>query len=480
MTTSTLRSIAGVLAGAALLVASGCDGYLDINEDPNNPTDVPVTALLASASFRTGTNVFNLGGITTNYVQHLASPNQASASDIYERLSFDGTWGGIYDVMADLTVIETTGTETGATDYVGIAKILKAFHLASAVDMWGDVPYSQAFDPDETLTPAYDDDQALYVEVLTLLDDGIAALQDGGSTISPGGDDFIYQGDINRWIQAGYAFRARYLNHLSGTSQYDATAVLAAVDQAFTSNADDATVDYFEEQINPWAGVAIDNAGLLLGGWLSEQTVQALDGTTYGVLDPRIEAYTDTTDAGTYVGTENGAGRGNAPEQGARSVLTTNTYFAHRTAPLEIITYSELKLIEAEAALRATQPGRAYAAYLEAIRSHMAKLGVSTDDAEAYIADPSVGVGATNLTLDDVFREKYKVMFLNPEAWVDARRYNYQYEDFTLPANAVISTFIRRIDYPDTEYSRNRSSIPTAISSAQPTARLDNRIWWDQ
>ncbi len=480
MKTSTLSSIAGVLAGAALLVGPGCDGYLDINEDPNNPTDVPVSALLASSSFRTGSNVFNLGGVTTNYVQHLASPNQASASDIYERISFDGTWGGIYDVMADLSVIEERGAETGATDYVGIAKILKALHLASAVDTWGDVPYSQAFDPDETITPAYDDGESLYDQVFTLLDDGIAALEAGGSTITPGGDDFIYQGDTDRWILTGYALKARYLNHLSETSQYDANAVLTAVDRAYTSNADDASVEYFDAQINPWADVAIDNANLFLGGWLSEQIVQALDGTTYGVVDPRLEAYTDTTDAGTYVGTVNGAGRGDAKEQGERSVLTTNTYFARTTAPLEIITYSELKLIEAEAALRDGQTGRAYAAYLEAIRSHMDKLGVSVADAEAYIADPSVGVGAANLSLDDVFREKYKVMFLNPEAWVDARRYDYQYEDFTLPANSELSTFIRRLDYPDTEYTRNRASIPSEIASEQPTARLTDRIWWDQ
>lgn len=480
MKTSTLSSLAGALAAVALLVAPGCDGYLDVNEDPNNPTDVPVGALLASSSFRTGTNVFNLGGITTNYVQHLASPNQASASDIYERISFDGTWGGIYDVMADLSVIETRAAESGATDYVGIAKILKALHLASAVDMWGDVPYSQAFDPDETITPAYDDGESLYGEVFTLLDDGIAALQSGGSTLTPGGDDFIYQGDIDGWIRTGYALRARYLNHLSETAQYDPSAVLAAVGQSYTSNADDATVEYFDSQINPWADVAIDNANLFLGGWLSEQTVQALDGTTTGVADPRLESYTDSLADGSYIGTENGAGRGDASEQGSRSVLTTNTYFARTAASLEIITYAELKLIEAEAALRAGQTGRAYDAYLEAIRTHMAKLGVSEADAEAYIAAPSVGVGAGSLTLDDVFREKYKVMFLNPEAWVDARRYDYQYAGFTLPANAVISTFIRRLDYPDTEYTRNRANIPSEIVSEQPTARLDNRIWWDQ
>ncbi len=466
--------VATVAAGLLAVAAAGCDGFLDINEDPNNPTEVPVEALLASTSLYTGYNIFSLGDITTNYVQYLASPNPASASDTQERVSFGSAWFGMYNVMTDLSILERQAAEQGATAYLGIAKILKALHLGLTVDMWGDVPYSEAFFA-ETLNPGYDDDEQLYQEVFTLLNDGIAALEQGGFEITPGEDDFIHQGDIALWIKTGHALKARYLNHLTATAQYDPQAVLAEVDLAYDSYEENAAVEYFEDEINPWAGVAIANAGLILGGWISEQLVQALDGTTYGVFDPRISAYMDTTDAGTYVGTENGAGRGDAPPEGARSVLTTNTFYAARTAPIEIITYAEVKFIEAEAALRAGQSGRAYDAYLEGIHAHMNKLGVAPDARDAYISDPSVSVGAASLTLDDVFREKYKVMFLNPEAWVDARRYDYQYEDMTLPENhspALDGQFIRRLDYPDSEYSRNASNVPDVT--------LLTPIFWDE
>lgn len=472
MKTPLLATLAGVLAAAFVL--AGCDGYLDINEDPNNPTDVPIASLLATSSFRTGGNVYAMGSATANYVQYLASPNSSSASDIYERISFDNTWGNLYDVMGDLALMEAKAEASGATAYLGIAKILKALHLAMLVDAWGDVPYSQSFDPNTTLTPDYDDAEALYAEVFQLLTDGIAALEAGGSTLAPGANDFIHAGNIPRWIRTGYALRARYLNHLSGTARYDAAAVLTAVDRSMTSNADDANVRYTAEQINPWANVAINNAALLLGGWLSEQTIQALDGTTQGIRDPRIEAYTDALANGTYRGTPNGAGRGTDPASGARSVLTTNTYFAARTAPIEVITYAEVKLIEAEAALRAGLRDRAYAAYLEAIRAHMTKLGVPAADATTYLSAPQIAVGAPALTLADVFREKYKVMFLNPEAWVDARRYDYAYADFTLPANALLPTYIRRLDYPDTEYERNGANVPAGGST------LTDPIWWDR
>src|SRR5699024_6451922 len=247
------------------------------------------------------------------------------------------------------------------------------------------------------------------------------------------------------------------------------------LDNAFTSNEDDAQVAYFEEEQNPWAQVAIDNAGLILGGWLSEQVVTHLNGETYGVPDPRIEAFTDPTDAAIYRGVRNGAGRGGAPPAGSFSVLTTNTFYAGETSPVLIATYAEQKFIEAEAAFRDNQPSRAYQAYLEGIEAHMDKVGVAGEEKNEYMNDPAVAVGASGLTLDLIFKEKYTAMFLHPEAWVDARRYNYQYEGMDLPANhnpALGGESIRRLSYPDSETQRNSGNVQDVA--------LTDRIWWDQ
>ncbi len=99
-----------------------------------------------------------------------------------------------------------------------------------------------------------------------------------------GDDDFIYGGDVDQWMKFGNMLRARYLNHLSKTGAYDPAAILAAVEMGFEGIADDADVTYFEEEFNPWAQVARNNAQLLLGGWISEQFIEATDGTTFGCL----------------------------------------------------------------------------------------------------------------------------------------------------------------------------------------------------
>ncbi|MOA39432.1 hypothetical protein D3C78_1612140 [compost metagenome] len=65
-------------------------------------------------------------------------------------------------------------------------------------------------------------------------------------------------------------------------------------------------------------------------------------------------------------------------------------------------------------------------------------------------------------------------MFLNPEAWVDARRYDYNYTNFTLPlnVNTNINGFIRRVAYPSSEIATNAKNMPQV--------KLDDRLFWDK
>ena len=457
------------------LLATGCEEYLDINEDPNNPTSAPLSGLMVNSTLETGQNVYDVGSITSFYVQYLASPNEASSTDIHDEVSYSGTWANLYNIMTDLSDLEIQAEEQEATDYLGVAKILKAINLGMTVDLWGNVPYSQAFFA-QTLTPSYDDAEALYDEIFTLLDDGIAALEQGNSSVELGNDDFFFAGDTDAWIRTANALRARYLLHLSETNAYDPQAVLAAIDQGYSSSDSDAQLTSYASPIqrNPWATIAINNSNLLLGGWTSEQLVEAMDGTTYGYVDPRMTFMFGTTEDGEYLGTPNGAGRGDAAEQGERSYLVTDSYYAAEQAPILVITYFEQLFIEAEAALDAGNEGRAYDAYLSGIRTHMEKLGVAEEEIESYLANPEVSMGAANLSIDDIMKEKYIAMYLHPEAWVDARRYDYQYEDMTLPANhnpALGGEFIKRLVYPDTEQTRNSSNLPQVT--------LGDELFWD-
>lgn len=460
----------------SFLMITGCNDYLNINDDPNNPTDAPLSGLMARTSFETGDNVQNVGSITSFYVQYLASPNPASSTDVMEPIPYDQTWFELYDVMTDISDMQVLATEEEASHYLGIANILQAINLGLTVDMWGSIPYSEAFFA-QSITPPYDDDQQLYSEILSLLNEGITLLSapNTNDSFEPATDDFIYEGDVSLWIKAANALRARYLLHESETPSFNAQSVLSATDAGFDASEENATVSYFDVQINPWALVAINNEDLLLGGWISEQLIESMDGTTYGYVDPRMPYMFGTTDEGVFIGVENGAGRGDAAEQGDRSYLVEGGYYTSRTSSLEIITFSEQKFIEAEAALRASNPTRAYQAYLDGIESHMQTIGVPQEEILIYLNNPLVAVGSGNLTLDLIFKEKYIALFLNPETYNDARRYDFQYEDMTVAANLnpdLNGNFATRLVYPDSETQRNSGNVPTVT--------LLDKIWWDQ
>jgi hypothetical protein len=204
-----------------------------------------------------------------------------------------------------------------------------------------------------------------------------------------------------------------------------------------------------------------------------------MDGTTFGVVDPRMEFMFSKTQLGTFRGTTNGAGRD--PDvvdlRLDASTLVESTFYANRISPVMVMTFAEQKFIEAEAYLAkgAGFNAQAYAAYLAGIAAHMDMLGVDPTDRDAYINDPEVSVGDANITLDLVMKEKYVAMFLHPEAWNDARRYDFQYEDMTVPDQLnenLGGQFSRRLQYPSSEFSTNSANVPEV--------NLLNRIWWDQ
>ncbi len=457
-------------------VFTSCENYLDINTDPNNPTSVPVKGLMSVGSVRTAANAANVGYYTSYFVQYLAGPNAGGNTDTHQEINANGTWVGIYNVLSNLSDMELMAAEQGAPNYVGAAKIMKAINLALLVDAWNNVPYSDAFFV-QTLKPTYDNGQQLYTEIFTLLTDGIAKLQESTTTLTMGADDFMFAGNLSRWIKTAYALRARYLNHLSKTSAYDADAVLAAVTNGLASNADDAKVTFTAEVRNPWGAVAINQAGLVLDGWISQQIVEAMDGTTFGVVDPRMEFMFSRTRQGTFRGTINGAGR-DADVMDLRldaSTLVEASYYANRASPVLVMTYAEQKFIEAEAQLAKNNKPAAYSAYLAGIRAHMDMLGVTAANRDAYINNPVVSTGDANITLDLIMKEKYVALYLSPETWNDARRYNFRYTDMTIPAQLnpdLNGQYSRRLQYPSSEFSTNSDNVPAV--------NLSDRIWWDQ
>ncbi|HUM66384.1 MAG TPA: SusD/RagB family nutrient-binding outer membrane lipoprotein [Chitinophagaceae bacterium] len=461
------------LLPALVASMSGCKkGYLDINQsNPNQTDNPPIGALLSYVTSETGLNVYRAGYFTSYYMQYLASSTISSGSDTYDDVDRSSIWQTVYNVITDSRVMIGVAEKANGYHHIGVAKLAEAMNMSLLIDLFGDVPYSEAWDK-SNFKPTYDNAQDVYNACLTLIDAALTEFNkpDPGVALDAA-NDLIHGGNVNAWKKTANALKARLLNRVSKTAGYNSASILAALGGAYTSNADDAQLNSFVAR-SPWNQVAYNNTVLLLDGWLSQQYVDALDGTTYGYTDPRLPLVATLTQFGDYRGTPNGAGRVGTGTDDEESYLSVDGFYSKAGAPLQLITYAEMKFIESEAKFATDKPG-SYQAYLDGIAAHMDKLGVSPGAKATYLSNPDVAVGSGAFTKAHLFKEKYIAMFLHPESWTDARRNDYNYKDFSLPANAVLNTFIRRVGYPSTEVARNGENVPS-ISG------LDQKLWWDQ
>jgi len=173
-----MKKITILLLTAAAL-ASGCKRFTDINQNPNQPTSVTPNVVLSAAlnaSAGSMTDQFNLNewmgywSRSGNYIS-VQSTEQYQTSTGYA----DGTFQNLYGTLSKYNYIEKTALASPTTlaFYAGVAKTMKAVHFSTLVDLFGNVPYSQAFQINKYPTPAYDDAQTIYNNLVTQLDSAV-------------------------------------------------------------------------------------------------------------------------------------------------------------------------------------------------------------------------------------------------------------------------------------------------------------------
>lgn len=471
-----INIVAMALGGISLLAS--CNKQLDINDDPDKLKNAQVTiqGLLPSAIQQTSTSFWNAGQYGNYYPQYLAgNSGQAANIDSYNPYGFDNIWESAYlRALPTLKDMIERAEQANLPHYAGIGKLLTALLLMQSSDIWGDLPYSEAFNQ-SVLSPKYDSQEQLYnVTIKGLLDNAITDLSKPAPALDAskvGTTDLIYKGDIAKWLKAAYAARARYYIHLSKKSTANAALAVADVDKGFTNatGADDLQLFYTSERNHPWyTNLSIATAASRYAR-PSKYIIDLMNGTRYpGLIDPRLPILVDNGGAATYIGRPVGT---QDNEQGANLAncdITVNTYYGKTTSPQPIITYAETQFIKAEA-LFATDKQAAYNAYLEGIKSNMQKFGVSATNMNIYVNNPLISKGWATLTLADIMMQKYIALFLQMETWTDMRRYQYDpniYIGLTKPFKNLLGTeWVQRGNYADNEPGRN-PNVPKVATQA--------------
>ncbi|KAB7731324.1 SusD/RagB family nutrient-binding outer membrane lipoprotein [Rudanella paleaurantiibacter] len=467
-----LKKFSALLLAGLGLSLSSCDKYLDINKNPNNPDQVEAALLLAPIQNQyvlgiqfdaryIGSYVQNWHNATAGVVWdvHSYAVNSDAGGEIWRNVYWRGGRNTL-NMMADAQANERW-------DYLGVGQVMQAWGWQMLTDVHGEIILKEAFDQDPNKnTFNYDTQEAVYAEVVRLLQEGIKNLNraDGRvSTASLGRGDRIYAGDRLKWKKFAYGLLAINAHHLSNKpSLYKPDQVIAYVDSAFTSNADDAlfTFNGLSTADGSFFGPLRQNLQAYGQGAFP---VRLMDGTVFtGVRDPRLPILLAASGDGTFRGINPGAGQSTAtsvpvpirvPSPWGTQVAvlppagTTGKFIFTDKGPFPLMTYAQLQFIKAEAAFIKGDKATALAAYRRGIEAHMSAswVNVPTADRTAYLGNPLVvPTSAASLTLSQIMLQKYIAQwgwgFL--EQWSDLRRYNYSPDVFTsfqLPTVATVN-----------------------------------------
>jgi hypothetical protein len=469
------------VAPAALLLwaAAGCSDFLDVNDNPNAPEhaayDLTLPAVITGFGHSVLTGAATLWGAEwTQQFSYNGETRSYSEIHRYEVTSINTEWpwaAAFSTVMKEARNIMREAEEQEAWAAYGIAKFLFAWSYSYVTDMWGPVPYRQAFDT-SIRDPEYDDQQTVYAGVHELLEEAIADMQRQSAKV-PGANDLLFGGNMTRWVKLARTVQAQLhlrLAYAPGENRTGrAQSALNALQQGIASNADDADFAYPGKQAGwrqPW--------------WTFEQLNQLVASEHYvellrGLNDPRLPITIRPTRWDSvrgqivYRGHRNGQ-----PGEQDSTISRINSYFSADSATLSWVSYAHAKFIEAEARLILGDRGAADVAYRAGIRANMEKMKVPAAAITAYLAArPSLTTVAN--PLEEIITQKYIANFLKAEVWNDWRRTGYP--RLEVVEGAMISGIPQRLRAPASELAANADNVAATGISIGLDGML-TKVWW--
>ena len=253
----------GLLSVALLVLLSSCDiTNLDINTDPNKPLAASLSLLLTPAELGAlNIGVVNAGntqsgggytGLLNNMSGFAGMMNSADSYGL-DNGSYPDQWNRYYRNMQNIEQILRATTDGKNPYYRGIALAMKAYAVGNLVDMFGDVPYSKAWqgnvEGNDANTP-FDKDSEIYEDLLKLCDQAVAEFAKAQPVAVSG--DVIGGGSAVTWTRLTKTIKLRLL-HNSRKGRANGNAELKAAFDAggyITSSANDFFYQY-SKQISP-------------------------------------------------------------------------------------------------------------------------------------------------------------------------------------------------------------------------------------
>ncbi|MFI3263935.1 MAG: SusD/RagB family nutrient-binding outer membrane lipoprotein [Rikenellaceae bacterium] len=504
----------------SLILATGlcvsCSDYLDVNTDPNNPTDVSVDLIMPAAQTHLATTMaVYLQAYTGFFAQYF---DQGLGANAYNELcdysfgtdQFDDIYEDTYAAtLEDLHQIQIKCEEDADWGNYFAATVLRCYAFQVIADLFGSAPYSEALLGSANATPAWDGGSDIYAGLLAELD-AAEALLEGSETVTAG---YILTGDVSEWVKVANTLRLKLLMRGS-FAQDNSTAIKALISEGnfITSDVEFDAFEATDNKRNPWYETYDNSTSMVAAYPIASIYIYHKD-----TRIPALFEYNDNGNIfGLIPGSKNDTARNQTEYNEDQSLqsyiyLIDNPYIDMEVRPISLLTTMELNFFLAEAYLRFySDDASAEAAYHAAVDASFDMyntLGGSTAaeslvyGAGKYGEWPSAGSEEDKLEVIGLQKWIGLAMVNNMESWCELRRMGYpslssvsgtlmlnsteeEYPTYTagdqitptcsifLPTN---SSLLQSVYFPTASSTLN----PNTPSNGTGTTQLMNEIWWD-
>jgi hypothetical protein len=229
-----------IILSVLLALGTSCEDFLTVNEvNPNSASAVPASLILPAALNNTARLInqpdnfsfiyFWYGGMSVS--GGYSQPTNLTQYNLLNS-NYQNNWFNAYTTLQNFDYIDQNSATDKLKPYKAISKIMKVYIFQVLVDCYGNVPYSQALKgsaADQILKPAYDDQKAIYEDLVIQLDAAMELINSTPGDAEEVGDyDIVYHGDMSLWLKFANTLKLRILinqSDMANRASYITTAL---------------------------------------------------------------------------------------------------------------------------------------------------------------------------------------------------------------------------------------------------------------
>jgi hypothetical protein len=199
-----------ILICLLLFTFTSCEKWLDVNKDPNNPTDVDYELVLpsgiTSVVYIMGGKYQVLGALWSQHWTQSPGASQYSGIDSYDinSSSFDDRqFGELYSgALKALQYVKEESEKEQEWNYFLIANVMQVYTFQLLADLYDEIPFSEALKGESGIAnPHYEKGQDIYDSLIVRLDYALAKDFDKEGLKDPGNNDVLFNGNMDRWVE---------------------------------------------------------------------------------------------------------------------------------------------------------------------------------------------------------------------------------------------------------------------------------------